>query len=161
MTGNLQTYHYTEPRRPGFLRIGVARHLPRGVRKEDYVRKDYFDLWLPILAPSPALVKQYRGGEITFGAFGRRYRKEIAHADAQAAIQLLAHLAVLRPIELGCFCEDACTCHRSILASLIEKAAPRVRQSPPSETPQGAASSPCMLDEFATELGYDDDEKQS
>jgi uncharacterized protein YeaO (DUF488 family) len=32
------------------VRLGTVRRPPRGVRKEDYARLDYFDLWLPDLA---------------------------------------------------------------------------------------------------------------
>ena len=38
------------------LRIGTVRRPPRGVRKADYARRDYFDVWLPELAPSAPLV---------------------------------------------------------------------------------------------------------
>lgn len=34
------------------LRLGTVRRPPRGVKKADYARRDYFDLWLPELAPS-------------------------------------------------------------------------------------------------------------
>jgi uncharacterized protein DUF488/glyoxalase/bleomycin resistance protein/dioxygenase superfamily protein len=37
-------------------RLGTIRRPPRGVRKRDYAREDYFDIWLPDLAPSAALV---------------------------------------------------------------------------------------------------------
>jgi uncharacterized protein YeaO (DUF488 family) len=38
------------------LRIGTVRRPSRGVRKADYARRDYFDVWLPELAPSAPLV---------------------------------------------------------------------------------------------------------
>ena len=34
------------------LRLGTVRRPPRGVRKEDYAALDYYDVWLPGLAPS-------------------------------------------------------------------------------------------------------------
>ena len=34
------------------LRIGTVRRPPRGVKKADYARRDYYDVWLPELAPS-------------------------------------------------------------------------------------------------------------
>ncbi len=40
------------------LRLGTVRRPPRGVRKADYARRDYYDLWLPELAPSARLVAQ-------------------------------------------------------------------------------------------------------
>ena len=45
------------PRRRGEgLRIGAARRPPRGVKKKDYARLDYYDVWLPELAPSQKVV---------------------------------------------------------------------------------------------------------
>ena len=38
------------------LRIGTVRRPPRGVPKADYSRRDYFDVWLPELAPSAPVV---------------------------------------------------------------------------------------------------------
>ena len=38
------------------LRIGTVRRPPRGVRKTEYARRNYFDVWLPELAPSAPLV---------------------------------------------------------------------------------------------------------
>ena len=38
------------------LRIGIVRRPPRGVRKEDYSKLDYYDVWMPELAPSAKLV---------------------------------------------------------------------------------------------------------
>ena len=52
-------------RREG-LRLGTVRLLPRGVKKQDYARLDYYDAWLPELAPSDKLVKWiYAQPEIT------------------------------------------------------------------------------------------------
>ena len=37
-------------------RLGTVRRPPRGVRKEDFAARDYFDVWLPELAPTAPLV---------------------------------------------------------------------------------------------------------
>ena len=42
------------------LRIGTVRRPPRGVRRQDFARLDYYDTWLPQLAPSAALVDWIR-----------------------------------------------------------------------------------------------------
>jgi len=39
------------------VRLGTVRRPPRGVKKQDYGRCDFYDAWLPELAPSAALVK--------------------------------------------------------------------------------------------------------
>ena len=38
------------------LRIGTVRRPPRGVRKADYAARNYYDVWLPELAPTAPLV---------------------------------------------------------------------------------------------------------
>ena len=49
----LQIVRLGAPRKKGEgLRIGAARRPPRGVKREDYARLDYYDVWLPELAPS-------------------------------------------------------------------------------------------------------------
>jgi uncharacterized protein YeaO (DUF488 family) len=35
------------------LRIGTVRRPPRGVVKSEYASKNYYDVWLPALAPTP------------------------------------------------------------------------------------------------------------
>jgi uncharacterized protein YeaO (DUF488 family) len=47
------------PRSPGEgLRLGTVRRPPRGVPKAQYASCDFYDVWLPDLAPSASLVKQ-------------------------------------------------------------------------------------------------------
>ena len=38
------------------VRLGTVRRPPRGVKKADYARRDFFDAWLPELSPSAGLV---------------------------------------------------------------------------------------------------------
>ena len=120
---HIHTYRYGEPpARPG-LRVGVTRHLPRGVPKADYATRGYFDVWLPLLAPSRELVSAYRDDRVTRTQFARRYRAELVTPAARQAIRLLAAMAVHQPVHLGCFCADAGHCHRTLLQDLITAAA--------------------------------------
>lgn len=115
-------YRYASPRKEGEgRRIGVARHLPRGVRREDWARRGYFDLWLPLLAPSAGLVKDYLGEKIAWSAFARRYRAEMKSPECRQMMDVIALMSLDRPISLGCFCEDENRCHRSVLRGLIAK----------------------------------------
>jgi uncharacterized protein YeaO (DUF488 family) len=62
------------------LRIGTVRRPPRGVRKADFARRDYFDAWLPELAPSASLVTWVFSQPLTpkrWSAFAQRYRREM------------------------------------------------------------------------------------
>lgn len=125
----LSTYQLGTPRRKGEgLRVGVVRRPPRGVRKEDYERLDYYDVWLPLLAPSAELLSwiHARGADddAAWVRFVARYRSQMrTHTDARQAIALLARLAQSTPIALGCHCANEARCHRSVLRQLIAEAA--------------------------------------
>jgi uncharacterized protein YeaO (DUF488 family) len=105
------------------LRIGTVRFLPRGVKKEDYARQDYFDVWLPTLAPSRELIHKLKSGEVSQKQFFAAYRREMKEPDAKHTIELLAALARRTPIAIGCYCEDLAQCHRSVLEELIRAGA--------------------------------------
>ena len=121
----LHTYQFGTPRRRSDgLRVGVVRHLPRGVRKQDYGRLDYFDVWFPTVAPSAELLHWLREDPDTrWTRFVERYIREMKQPDGRHAIQLLAETAKRTPISIGCFCADESHCHRSILRNLIQQAA--------------------------------------
>ena len=109
------------------LRIGTVRFLPRGVKKADYAKRDYFDVWFPEVAPSGELVKQGIGlhdaDDKSWKRFEAKYRKEMTKTGPRQSIQLLAEIAKKYPIAVGCYCENESRCHRSILLKLIQEAA--------------------------------------
>ena len=127
MAFRLRTYRYGTARPQGEgLRLGVARYLPRGVRKSEYVRGNFFDVWYPVLAPSPALLRWLRSQPDLARAwpkFTQRYRREVlANPESRHTLQLLAALSQRTPIAIGCYCADEAHCHRSVLRQLIEEA---------------------------------------
>lgn len=104
------------------LRIGTVRRPPRGVRKEDYAARDYFDVWLPELAPSAPLVSWALSEPFSpkrWAAYERRYRREMRQPAAQRLIALLAALSSQTNFSVGCYCEDEASCHRSFLKALL------------------------------------------
>ncbi len=106
------------------LRIGVVRRPPRGVRKADYARRGYYDAWLPELAPSTkwvswALARPWTGAR--WAKYARNYRREMKALDRQRLIRLLAELSRHTHFSIGCYCERAELCHRSILRQLLAK----------------------------------------
>ena len=112
------------------LRVGTVRRPPRGVRKEDFARRDYFNVWLPELAPSEplrawALAKPFTPAR--FAAYARRYRGEMSRPAPRRLIGLLAALSASTNFSVGCYCEDASHCHRSLLAALLRDAGAEVR----------------------------------
>ncbi len=106
------------------LRIGTVRRPPRGVRKEDYARLDYYDIWLPQLAPSDGLVSWVRSAEITparWKTFTRRFLKELSAPDTQRLLALLVEFSKHTSFSVGCFCQDESRCHRSILREELKR----------------------------------------
>lgn len=44
------------------LRLGTVRRPPRGVPKAEHAERDYYDVWMPNLAPSAALIDDFKSG---------------------------------------------------------------------------------------------------
>ena len=108
------------------LRIGTVRRPPRGVPKAEFASRDFYDTWLPQLAPSEALVALGLAAddEKAWKAFERKYRAEMKVPDASRLLDLLAALSHQTDLSVGCYCEREDRCHRSILrALLLERAA--------------------------------------
>jgi uncharacterized protein YeaO (DUF488 family) len=106
------------------LRIGTVRRPPRGVLKADYAARDYFDVWLPELAPSAPLVSWALSEPFTpqrWAVYQRRYQLEMQQPAAQRLITLLAALSSQTNFSVGCYCEDETHCHRSLLKGLLMK----------------------------------------
>jgi uncharacterized protein YeaO (DUF488 family) len=96
------------------------------VKKADYARKNWFDLWLPMLAPSQPLVTfALRGGD--FKPYARRYRAEMKRKEPAQLLDLLAALSHSANLAIGCYCEDESRCHRSLLRALLEERGADVR----------------------------------
>jgi uncharacterized protein YeaO (DUF488 family) len=104
------------------LRIGTVRRPPRGVRKADYARRDFFDVWLPELAPSAPLVSWALSEPFTsarWATYARKYRAEMRQPTVQRLLALLANLSLQTNFSVGCYCEDETRCHRSLLKELL------------------------------------------
>jgi len=108
------------------LRIGTVRRPPRGVPKSEYAKRDFYDVWLPNLAPSEALLKSAQasvadGDERGWKAFVRRYRAEMKQPDNRALLDTLAALSHTADFSVGCYCAEEARCHRSVLRELLEE----------------------------------------
>jgi uncharacterized protein YeaO (DUF488 family) len=118
------------PRQPGEgVRIGTVRRVPRGIRKQDYARLNYFDVWLPELAPSASLVSWALSEPLTprrWAAYARRYRTEMGSPEAERLLSLFTALSSQTNFSVGCYCEDEAHCHRSLLRALLEECGARI-----------------------------------
>lgn len=110
------------PRRPGEgLRLGTVRRPPRGVPKEDFGKRDFYDVWFPNLAPSSELMafaKQAQD-EKSWKEFTRKFRQELSDPEKSRILDLLAALSRQTDFSLGCYCEQESHCHRSVLRELL------------------------------------------
>jgi len=103
------------------LRIGTVRRPPRGVPKSEFTSRNYYDVWLPNLAPSEQLLKAGRSAkdEADWRSFVKRYRSEMSRAENSRVLDLLAALSHQANFSVGCYCNDEQHCHRSALRRLL------------------------------------------
>ena len=101
--------------------MGTVRRPPRGVPKSQFAKRDFYDVWLPILAPTPDLVTlALRSTDArSWKTFERKYRAEMNRPDASRVLDLLAALSHQTSFSVGCYCESEERCHRSILRQLL------------------------------------------
>jgi len=105
------------------LRLGTVRRPPRGVPKSEFASRDFYDVWLPELAPSEPLVKQalHATDQRSWISFARRYRAEMKRPEASHLLALVAALSHRTNLSVGCYCADERRCHRSILRELLSE----------------------------------------
>lgn len=102
------------------VRIGTVRRPPRGVPKSEFASRDYYDVWLPVLAPSLPLMAQAKAAttDAEWNAFVRRFRAEM-DGDPGKVLDTLAVLSASADFSVGCYCEDEQRCHRGILRQML------------------------------------------
>src|SRR6185503_15501868 len=103
-------------------RFGTVRRPPRGVRKEEFASRDYFDLWFPDLAPTAELASWAMSEEWTdtrWKTFTRRYKTEMKQPAAARLIAAFALLSKQAEFAVGCYCENETRCHRSLLREVL------------------------------------------
>jgi uncharacterized protein YeaO (DUF488 family) len=105
------------------LRIGTVRRPPRGVPKSRFASGNWYDVWLPNLAPAAETVKLALASHTPrqWAVFSRRYRAEMARIDNSRVLDLLAALSHETNFSVGCYCEDEARCHRSLLRQLLRE----------------------------------------
>jgi uncharacterized protein YeaO (DUF488 family) len=111
------------------VRIGTVRRPPRGVPKAEFASRDFYDVWMPILAPSEGLVAlgQNAADDKSWAAFTRKYRTEMNAPEPSRLLDLLAALSQQSNFAVGCYCDDEARCHRSVLRQLLAERGASVR----------------------------------
>ena len=110
------------------VRLGTVRRPPRGVKKERYAKDDWYDAWLPNLAPSAGLVAEGLAADDdrAWKTFVKAYESEMANPDTARIIETLAALSHASNFSVGCYCEDETRCHRSVLREILRRAGARM-----------------------------------
>jgi uncharacterized protein YeaO (DUF488 family) len=107
------------------LRLGTVRRPPRGVKKDDFARRDFFDVWMPELAPPADMVSWALSEPFTpprWNRYAKAYRSQMRKPAAWRLITLLAALSHQTDFSIGCYCVDETRCHRSLLRELLAEA---------------------------------------
>jgi len=106
------------------VRLGTVRHPPRGVPKTRYSTDNFFDVWLPNLAPSAELLSEFRKSEANESAwkrFSRKYEVEMARSENSRVLDTLAALSQESNFSVGCYCVEESKCHRGVLRRILKK----------------------------------------
>lgn len=101
------------------FRVLITRFYPRGVKREKY------DEWIRLLAPSAELLKRYKDSRIDWNSFKRSLLKEIMeNPDSIKAIGALRMRNNKKKkknnVTLLCYEKDGSPCHRYMVKDLIE-----------------------------------------
>jgi uncharacterized protein YeaO (DUF488 family) len=118
---------YEPPARGDGVRILVDRLWPRGLRKD----AAHFDQWRKDLAPSTELRQFYGHRPERFAEFKTRYRAELRHKDAAAAVSELVDLTRRRAVTLLTASRDLSHSEAAVLAAHIRVIVKR-RARPPT-----------------------------
>jgi uncharacterized protein YeaO (DUF488 family) len=105
------------------IRFGTVRRPPRGIRKTEYAKLNFYDVWLPNLSPSEELLHKKLVKEDGSGwrTFEQRFRAELKQPDKSHLLDALAALSHTANFSIGCYCKDEQRCHRSILRAELKK----------------------------------------
>lgn len=123
----LYTTSILKPRRiQDGLRVSVmSRHThDDGITPDERI-VDY-DLHLPELGPSPALIGSYLRRRLDWEQFAQQYRTQMHRPAAHLVLVRLAAVALISDVTLLCIEREAHRCHRSILADLMLREFPSI-----------------------------------
>ena len=100
-----------------------------------YMPVNRYDVWMPNLAPSEALMRSAQGGLITWSQFSRKDQKELRETGSidrrnrviknhgqKFTLRLLQKLSRSQNVTLMCHCdEDQQQCHRHLLRNVLAR----------------------------------------
>ncbi len=103
------------------VRIGTVRRPPRGVPKAEFSSDNWYDTWLPNIAPTPGTMKlgQNAKTDKDWKMFEKKYRAEMKRPEALRILELLTAMSHQTNFSIGCYCENEMRCHRSVLKQIL------------------------------------------
>ena len=123
---------YDPPSDSEGTRVLIMRLWPRGIRKSRV------DVWLKELGPVLPLLRAFRGGQIGWAEYTRRYLAGLERPEAQAPLAEVRAAATKGTVTLFCGCPDENHCHRSLLRGYLQGTAKPTRRrasvKPPRRT---------------------------
>jgi uncharacterized protein YeaO (DUF488 family) len=99
------------------------------VPTSQYAARNFFDVWLPEIAPTADLIDDVReggGSEAAWRRFERRYRAQLKRPQHAHLVEFLAALSHGTNFSIGCYCADEERCHRSILRDVLRERGARL-----------------------------------
>ena len=103
------------------LRLGTVRRPPRGIPKSEFATQNWYDVWLPNVAPSIELMRLGKNAKSDkeWTVFVRKYRAEMADPEKRRILDLFAALSHDTNLSVGCYCKNEVRCHRSVLREML------------------------------------------
>ena len=127
---------YEPPARGDGVRILVDRLWPRGLRKDTA----HFDQWRKDLSPSTELRQFYGHRPERFAEFKKRYRAELRHKEAAAAVSELVDLTRRRAVTLLTASRDLSHSEAAVLTTQIRAIAKRRAGARTTSAPRSSST---------------------
>ncbi|MBI4451710.1 DUF488 domain-containing protein [Candidatus Woesearchaeota archaeon] len=92
----------------------------------EWVQGKSFDIWMPVLAPSPKLVGAWYRNEIEWPEFEQQYRERLDSPNHLRYLSIVLGLALRDTVTLLCVEPTPEKCHRRILAQVLKEKWPEL-----------------------------------
>ena len=104
------------------LRLGTVRRPPRGVPRQEFASRNFYDVWMPLLSPDSDTVKAWLAApdDAAMAICRKRYISQMKAAEPARLLDLLAALSHQTNFSVGCYCGDPARCHRTVLRDLLK-----------------------------------------
>jgi len=85
-----------------------------------------FDIWMPTLAPSTKLLKEYHDKKISWSKFEEKFKENVLRKQTEY-LDILINIDKKNTITLLCWEETTEKCHRRLVTAKLKKMNPRIK----------------------------------